>query len=245
MLAGALALGIPIGEAAAKDGPAPEGLAECKKTYQSGTGNTFFKWCFHANGTLGYLEAPVNERQIYGDNFAICSANNGVVHGRANSDTAGFSSTGFNPPTFPNLNTVVMRTTDGRFEIKHVFNQDAPSKSIFMDVTVKNLKGTPISGVIFSRVIDFDLNNSAANDLWIRSYASVLAAEKNAVSMTGTSWTYGRLSQIEAFHAPIVDCLDTAAASPVTGDYMGRVNYLLGNIAGNQSKTFRYRVAQL
>lgn len=225
--------------------PAREGLAQCLRTFQSGVGNTFFKWCFHANGTLGYLEAPVNQRQIYGDNFVICSDNNTVVHGRANSDAGSFSVSGLNPPTFPNLSTVVQRTSNGRFEIKEVFSQNASEKNIFIDVTVKNLLASPIAGVTFSRVIDFDLNNSSSGDLWIRSYASVLAAENNAVSLTGSTWPIARLSQIEAFGPSVVNCRGVAAPSPSTGDFMGRVNYNLGTIGGGASKTFRYRVAQL
>lgn len=238
----------PAGLASAdKGGPAPEGLAQCAKTTQSGAGNTFFKWCFHVNGTLGYLEAPVNQKQIYGDNWVVCSNNNTTVHGIARSNSGAFSSVNLTPPVVSlATNTTTQRTADGRFEIKTKFSQVPADKNIFIDVTVKNLLGSKVNGVTFSRLIDFDLNNSPSGDLWIRSYASVLAAENNAVSLSGTTWPIGRLSQIEAYNggAP-TDCLDTAAPSPSTGDYMGRVNYNLATMNGGQSKTFRYRVAQL
>ena len=95
---------VPAGSAYAdKADPATEGLAQCLRTFQSGVRNTFFTWCFHANGTLGYLEAPVNQRRIQGDNFVICSDNNTVVRGRANSDAGSFSVSGLNPRTFPKL----------------------------------------------------------------------------------------------------------------------------------------------
>lgn len=222
----------------------PAGLAQCKKTFQSGTGNTFFKWCFHANGTLGHLEAPQAQQQIFGDQWAVCSNNDTVVHGVARGYPAGFDSTGLNAPTFPNQNTVTMRTSNGRFEVKQAFSQSAPDKNVFINVTVKNLLPTPINDVTFSRKMDFDLNNSASGDLWVRSYASVLVTENNAVSLTGVTWTTPRLSQIEGFSLS-GDCIDGAVAAPITGDYAGRVNYLLGNFGGNQTKTFKYRVAQL
>lgn len=253
----ALTTGVTIA-GAAKAPPATEGLAQCKKTFQSGSGASLLKWCFHPNGTLGYLEAPAGSGHIFGDGFAICATSatrapegdyTGIVHGLSTARSTTLATSGFLPPTFPNQTTVVMRTVNGRFEVRQVFSQAPADRSIFINVTVKNLRPTPISGVDFSRAVDFDLNGTAGGDQWFKFGSSVIVTEPPPsvafVSLTGVTGAVPRESIVET-SKPMTTCFqDASANSGVTGDYMARVNYNLGTMAGGSSKTFRYRVTML
>ena len=239
---------------AAKAPPAIEGLAQCKKTFQSGSGPSLFKWCFHPNGTLGYLEAPAGSGHLFGEAFGICADSaarspegdyDGIVHGLATARSTILSTTGFLPPTFPNATTVVHRTSSGRFEVRQVFSQAPADRSIFIAVTVKNLRPTPISGVLFSRVADFGMDGTAGFDQWFKFGSSVVATQTSTASLSGVTGAIPREAILETSKVVTTCFQDGSAANGVVGDYMARVNYDLGTMAGGSSKTFRYRVAML
>ena len=243
---------------AAKAPPAIEGLAQCKKTFQSGSGPSLFKWCFHPNGTLGYLEAPAGVGHLFGDAFGICAASAarapegdypGIPHGVAVARASSLTTTGFLPPTFPNQTTVVHRTASGRFEVRQVFSQAPADRSLFVAVTVKNLRPTPISEVVFSRAVDFDMNGTAGLDSWFKFGSSVIASElfpvPHTASLTGVTGAIPRETVIETSKAMTTCIQDGTSGNGVVGDYMARVNYELGTMAGGSSKTFRYRVSML
>lgn len=253
---GLMTVFLPDGAAAGapKTPPAIEGLAQCKKTFQSGSGPGLFKWCFHPNGTLGYLEAPAGAGHLFGEGFGICADSatrapegdyNGFVHGLATARATTLATTGLLPPTFPNQTTVVHRTTSGRFEVRQVFSQAPADRSIFIAVTVKNLRPTPISGVLFSRVADFDMDGTAGSDQWFKFGSSVVATQMSTASMSGVTGAIPRESVIESSKVMTTCFQDASVANGVVGDYMARVNYDLGTMAGGSSKTFRYRVAML
>lgn len=222
----------------------PQGLAQCVKVFQSGSGPSFFKWCYHPNATLGYLEAgSTTPQHLWGDRWGLCSAYNTVVHGTAFGNPGGYGQSGLRTPTFPAPNAVLVRTTDNRFEIRQDFTQTPAEKSILIKVTIKNLTSKAIDGVTFSRKVDFDLNNSPAGDLWVSSYASVLTVESQAITLTGITWGTPRDSQVETLSTE--PCRGTKLATPIVGDYAGRVNYRINRILPGEAKSVVYRITQL
>lgn len=217
-------------------------VAECHKEYASGTGNATFSWCFSGQGTINRLVSPPGYSHVFAEGFAVCSASR--VHGWAYDVSSG---SGLGAPTYPAANKVRHQTTDGKFRIEQTFTQDATNKSIFVTVKLTRLGTGTLNNVKFSRMIDFDLNGSAPGDNWIQSYASVLATELQGSSYTGTTWNIGRISAVEPFSgaSQASTCNATPAATPVNGDYVGRVVYDLKAMGPNVSKTFVYRINQL
>jgi hypothetical protein len=224
--------------------PAVPSSTDCFKTFQSGSGASFFRWCFSNTGNVVSIESPVTFEHIHigtiDEGYAVCAS--GVTSAY---DIASHGS-GWGPASFTAPNKITRSTLDGAFKLVQVFTQDVSQRAIFITSTLTNTSGASKANILLSRAFDGDLDNTPANDIYVQTKASVLGFENHGLMLTTNSFTTNHLTQIETFGGVDSDtgCL---AAAPVAGptppgDYAGRATYLLGALGPGQSKTvvFKY-----
>jgi hypothetical protein len=244
-----LAASVAIGATASasprhqKSGPHAASTS-CFKTFQSGSGAAFFRWCFNTTGSIVSIESPVGFEHIHNgtvdEGYAVCA--NGVTSAYDLADHGA----GWGPATFTAPNKITRSTSDGVFRLVQVFTQSVPQRQIFITATLTNISGSSKTGIAVSKAFDGDIDNDSSDDTYVQTKASVIGIDQHGLELTTTSFTTNHVIQIEAF--PTLDndtgCLATATATSPTspGDWAGRDTYLIGGLGAGQSKTvvFRY-----
>ena len=265
-----LALVLAVGVGTSGSAPRPKRAAApeasgCFRTFQSGSGNTFFKWCFSNHGNINLLQTPKGPAATqftHLDNnyegYAVCSNNGGVVHGY---DASGTSESGFGPGVFNSPNRITRTTTNGRFRLVQVFTQNPSEGEITVTMTLTNIGPGSIGGVQVSRYADFDIDNGSSD---FGAYTNASAFQWNDQSasqgnhgeaLTGTTFAINKTAVIEAYDdfngttttpGTHTGCGFAPQPSPTgPSDLVSRVTYNLGSFAHNQAKTFKFRYARL
>ena len=228
-----------------QDALAKTGSIDCFKTFASGTGGSYFAWCYSTYGNIVRFESPAGVEHIrvgtFMEGYAVCA--NGGTDGWDNGNSGG----GFNAPTYPAANTVQLTTTNGHFRLNMTFSQSTKDKSVTVAMRLTNLTSSTLSGVRLSRFADLDINGTPASDRWDVSRASVVALETNGMALSGTSPSATKTVTVESFGDLLndTDCsATTPLATPFAGDGAARVTYEMGALVAGQSKTqtFRYQL---
>jgi hypothetical protein len=218
----------------------------CKKTFQSGSGPTFFRWCFSTDGNVQQIQTPSGFHHVNIDEGYVLCANGAAVP----SYDAGGVETEWGPSSFPTAMSVSRKTSDNRFQLVQTFSQDAASGVITVKMALTNLTGGSIGNVQLARYFHPNMDNDAGDDIGDHSQASVNIRDLHGLLLTATSFATNHTAVIESFtdwnpvsaNHTAQGCGSIPLGVPVAGDLVGRVTYLLGSIAAHASKsvTFRY-----
>jgi hypothetical protein len=224
-----------------QQGASPQVGINCFKTFQSGSGNAFFRWCITSSGNVLQLESPVTFEHIrvgtFIEGYALC------YPGFAAYDNAQ-SGVNWGPPSFQAPNKITRVTSNGRFRLATVFTQDAPNRRVVMRSTLTNISGSSQGGLQLSRFVDGDIDNDTDDDIYVRTQASVIGTDEHGLQLIGTTFNNPHFTQIESF-GDLADDTGCSATTPLpspttAGDAAGRYTYNAGALGPNQAKTFVY-----
>jgi hypothetical protein len=136
---------------------------------------------------------------------------------------------------------VVTRTSDGKIEIKQEFTFDKSDKYVRIKPTVKNISGSAIMLVDFKLYADWDVDGDSYDDIWTydNSYFMPWARDAKYVTIAneiapayrdlyGFNDYYGRYTYLDVINGPY------------TGDGMGIMHYLLGDINSGSSVSLNF-----
>jgi hypothetical protein len=140
-----------------------------KASFASGSGENFLGVKVSDHGNLMSFESPQGQEATFNgqEGYAVCSGTTAdTVHGHdTGSVEDGFGAPTLSQPTagkFPL--TVTRKTTDGKFQLKQVWNKPDPvEKDVTVTMTLKNLSSSTINGVYVSRSGDFDIGASSSD----------------------------------------------------------------------------------
>jgi hypothetical protein len=241
-ISGAALIGTSAGASSSsgQQGPTPRLGASCFKTFQSGTGNAFFKWCINTTGNIVALQSPKNFEHIAeGDvieGYAVCNTGFSAFDN-------GEAASGWGPATFTAPNRITRSTTNHRFKLAMTFTQDAANRRIVVTETLTNTSGAIQKNVLLSRLFDGDIDNSTDNDIYVRTAASVIGTEQHGLELIGTTFNQPHSTQIESFD-DLDDDTGCSATMPLpspttAGDNAGRFTYNVGTLGVSSSITLK------
>jgi hypothetical protein len=230
--------------------------SSCDFNFATGNGLTRFAWCVSSTANLVRLESPesvLHLREGLREGYALCTQT-----GEFSGDTVvGFddslSGAGFGAPVLLSSSTTSVSirrfTTDGAFQLDHTFTQDPKEQDVTITVSIKNISGHEIEGVVYSRFADLDVGGDAVDDIMDKSVRSVWARDSglsgDAVALTATTFgTFVFPVANRLANTSFSTCFSFAAATPLsTGDNAAHVSYELGVLNAGQTKkvTFTYR----
>src|SRR5215210_1618936 len=135
-----------------------------RASFASGGGANFLGVKVSNHGNLVLFESPANRESVFTEGYVLCSNGTSTVHGHDTGTVEG----GFGRPTFTQPTagafplTVTRNTTDGKFQLKQVWNKpDAAEKDVTVTMTVTNRSSSTINDVILSRVADLDVGGTS------------------------------------------------------------------------------------
>lgn len=218
--------------------------ASCTYPFTKGSGASFVKYCVSERGTIVNFEAPLGKEHIgNGDvweGFVVCSGTTAHAWDLTTDES------GFGPATVlsgPSASGITLRRVSPQYQLDQQFALDTKEKDVTVTMTLTNISPATIADVRLSRAYDPDVDGDG-NDVEATSLRGVWASGSNAVSLTGTAWTFTTDTA--------VDTITTAACSPAsgptpatTGDAsLANLTYRLGNLAKGAKKkvTFVYRM---
>jgi hypothetical protein len=237
--------------------PRPQGerRVSCFSTHTSGTGTTFMKICLSVDGNLVNFESPAGFKHLeagdFGEGYAVCSS--AGTHGY----DAGFAEGGFGPaivmqPNGPNTFplTIIRDTLDGIFRLQQQFSRDTTEKDVTITMTLTNLSAIARSSVHLTRYFDGDIDNSVNGDYYARVADSVSAWENSGhgLMLTALTFNVAHSAGVQTFATwnPLAEggggakaCGAGGTSPAFPGDFVGRVDYSLGTLAGSATRTVR------
>lgn len=234
----------------AQDPQAPGDLsaASTNCTYNFGGGD--LKWCVSENGNIMKFESPSTFEHIrvggFYEGYVLCTAGFGPYY----DDGGGFvAPSGWGAPTIlagPTGSGVTIQrvTTDGRFRLVQKFSRDTVERDITVQGTLYNQSGAAIGGIRLLRVVDLDVDNVIVNAVHDRSADGVWARQTHAVSLTGITLKYPRVTWINSSVSPIFDgnpCNGTPVTAPsVNADRGQVVGYDIGTLAAGKNAAVKW-----
>jgi hypothetical protein len=158
--------------------------------------------------------------------------------------------------------TITRTTSDGKFELKQVFEWDGKEREVNVTMALKNLSGGTVTGVRLSRYFDGNIGNSPNNDRYAATSDSVWAWDdtKGAGGQRGlmlTALSSGYLHTLAVEKASDWTLLNAGAqtaracapaevATPTApGDYVGRLTYKLGTFRAGESKSVKMQYKRM
>jgi len=235
-----------------------------KASFASGSGQNFMGVKVSDHGNLMSFESPQGIENVFSgaEGYEVCSNFSNTVHGHDTGPVeSDFGAPTFSQPTagkFPL--TVTRKTTDGKFQLKQVWNKPDPvEKDVTVTMALKNLSSTTIQNVFVSRSGDFDIGATSQNQ-GARTSDSVwqwndLSTESTARPAGGVMLTAATLGMVhDTFVEPRSDWVggtrescfartpDQTTPTSVQ-DLAMRAHYALFDFSAGQSKTvkFEYR----
>jgi hypothetical protein len=235
-----------------------------KATFASGSGANFLGVKVSDHGNLMSFESPQGKENVFSnaEGYAVCSNFVNTIHGHdTGSVEAGFGVPTFSQPTagkFPL--TVTRKTTDGKFQLKQVWNKPDPvEKDVTVTMTLTNLSSSTINNVFVSRSGDFDVGATSQNQgartsdtAWQWNDPSTNSTSRLSGGVMLTAATFGAVH--DTFVEPRADWAGGTrescfARSPdmttptSVQDLAMRAYYALFDLDAGQSKTvkFEYR----
>jgi hypothetical protein len=238
-----------------------------KASFASGSGENFFGVKVSNHGNLLSFESPANQEAVFDgrEGYAVCSTNGSTKNGHDTGEVEG----GFGTPTFvqPTAGafplTVTRKTTDGKFQLKQVWNKpDATEKDVTVTMTLKNISNAAIEGVLMSRSGDFDVG-TLSSDLGARTddsawlWDDAFGGPPGGLMLTALSFRTSHLTAIETASTWLGDgtpnsgtrqaCGADMVNTPTTAasDLTMKAFYLLGNLSAGQSKTVKFEYGRM
>jgi hypothetical protein len=198
------------------------------------------------HGNVVDFEGPAGYQHIYTEGYVLC-------YGLNNAYDIGIYESGFSAASAFSCSgstcTVTRNTADGRLELRQVITKNVPfERSFNVQMRVRNLTGSRISGIILRRHVDFDVDAPSANYFMATESDSVVgwnpadasAAEDHAAMIRffrRTPTTIPTFAKVVNW--PDSSCSPTnyATGGPVFGDYGATIQYDVGSLAAGASAT--------
>jgi hypothetical protein len=232
----------------------------CQATFVSGAAEELVRICISKHGNLIKFESPAGFEHVRNgdlqEGYILCRDFTTPVGFDIGNLEDGFNDGTVSQPGGPGtLPITVTRTSlDGLFQLTQTFTWDPTFNRVFIQMRVKNVSSAKQFGVTLIRMADFDIGENVTGTFdneWAQTLDSVFAWNDFG-SLTGTAAPQGlRLSAVtrKTFHGPEITAVGDASCAPIlvptptNDDLAGRMNYSLGTIARNATKTvvFAYR----
>jgi hypothetical protein len=241
--------GLPSG--AQPDAPVP-----CHTTIGSGAGEQLLKFCLSDRGNLSLFESPAGADHLgagaHGEGYAVCSA--AGTHGY----DVGYAGMGFGSPTITQPKgpdtlplTIVRTSLDGAIRVTQTFARDSKEKDVTITMTVKNTSTATLTGVQLTRYFDGDIDGSQGDDAYARTVDSSGGWQVplgNGLMLMAGTLNIAHGTGVESFwewHPGAGGAAGATACGPghapgARGDYVGRLNYSLGNLGPGKSKVLKF-----
>jgi hypothetical protein len=190
------------------------------------------------HGNVYSFNSPTGSEHInvgqVGEGYVLC-------YNAVNAYDIGLAETGFAAST-TGSNNVLRNTSDGVLSLNQVFTFSAANRSIQVAMTVKNLTGATVNGVVLRRIVDADVDGDFSDDWHTATADSYTAWEIHSLVLKHISQASGVSHTAKVTTTLFTDvegCAPTPVAGPVLGDYAGSVDYSIGNLAAGKSKTVK------
>jgi hypothetical protein len=243
-------------------------------TLSAGNGEQRFAFNISEHGNLRSLQSPANLHHISNrEGYALCS--NGAAAFDDGETDAGWNAPVVSQPGGANTLplTITRYTSDGRLELKQLFEWDAKEREVAITMTVKNISGASVAGVKLSRYFDGDIDTSvhpdygaqgdllAHDDRYAATSNSVwgwddgAGARHHGLMLTAISAAYPNSASVEKFSdwastgagaRTARTCTPVSQASPTApGDYVGRLTYSFGTLAAGASRIVKVQYKRM
>ncbi len=193
-------------------------------------------------GNILLFQGSNQQDHIYDEGYALCST--GVSRYSTN-----YLEFGFGPATCTcvgNACKVTRNTTDGKMSLVQELSKPTNlDRSFNIKMTVKNLTGANVNGVILRRLTNIDINS--VYDEWhhsVRDSSSAFGTENTGIpyavrlrhiTRSPTSTTYD--AKTTTIFDNSCNPADLASGDPLYGDYNDTIQYNLGTLGPNASKS--------
>ncbi len=227
---------------------------ECFSTHTSGAGETYFAFCISEHGNVVQLESPEGFEHlavgVIGEGYVLCSFE--AFHGY----DAGFAELGLLAPTISQPNgpntfplTITRDTSDGKLRLRQTFSRDNSEKDLRVTMTVTNRTALRIRAVNLHRYFDGDIDGGGTNNRYATTPDSVWGwkdgADHHGLMLTALTFSTYHFAVMERYAnwdptagGSASSCApNTIGDFTVPGNFVGRVGYVLGDLAAGQSKT--------
>ena len=244
----AAALVVPVAAASARPsahpsaGPSPA-VNTCTN---AGAGATLVHYCISPEGFVVEYNAGTSLRHLDGqlEGYTLCWTGGGAKSYANVGITTNFGApiqTGVNPLT------IARTTTDGKFQLSQQFFTDTQNGGVRIQMSLKNLTASTITGVKISRLADMDADADSVNATLVAtdSATQVSSASKIGVTARPLSYSIPHGANVETystvssnFSVNLSSCSPVApVVSPNFGiDGIARVDYTLGNVNAGATK---------
>jgi hypothetical protein len=245
----AAVLAMVTSQAAAQQFPQPaptSGGNGCHTTLSSGSKANLVKICITSHGNLTLFKSPAGVEHIrvgttY-EGYLLCTPSGSAIDGAA--VTSGFLEPAITQPGGSNTLplTIQRSTADGALQFTQTFAFDPDSKSLTIDMQVKNLLGTPLSKVGLVRFVDGDVDGLTTNT-GVRTKDTVLLLNDGTgdglllTAATSDMPHYTQVLNFPDFASLLTQCDAFTEPTPAVADLVGRVGYDLGRLEGNETKS--------
>lgn len=139
--------------------------------------------------------------------------------------------------------TVIANTTDGLWQVKHLFTLNKVELELTDTATVKRL-GAAITPVSFAQAVDTQLNGDDANDTGISSHDTVAATDTvslDGLNLMAVTRTIAHTTGVN-FWSNNFACNPVSGGNPYGPNDMGyNITYNLGSFNASQAKTVKFK----
>lgn len=214
------------------------------------------------HGNIVQFEAPAGYEHLgvgaLSEGYVLCTSNS-IAYDVGGSES-GFGASTINCTAAGGC-TITRNTSDGRLQLKQVIKKPA-DRAFSIAMTVKNLTGSGIAGVVLRRQSDLDVdsggalgtagftNNFASSErdsvyVWNAPNASV--NEEHAVTLSQRGKSPASALSLAKTTSAILDTTcnpaNLTAAGPVKGDYGATIQFNLGTLGAGKTAggTVQYR----
>ncbi|MCC8996968.1 MAG: hypothetical protein LM517_07955 [Nitrosomonas sp.] len=193
-------------------------------------------------GNILLFQGANQQDHIYDEGYSLCSSG---VSRYSNV----FGDVGFGPATcncVGNTCKVTRNTTDGKMSLVQELSKPTNlDRSFNIKMTVKNLTGANVNGVILRRFANIDINS--VFDEWhhsVRDSSSAWGTENAGIPYAVRLRHITRAPATTTYDAKTTPLGDTGctpsdltAGDPIHGDYNSTIQYGMGTIGPNASKS--------
>ena len=224
----------------------------CAYAYSKGSGVDHLSWCVSTRGNIVSFKSPqfsghIGTAGAFGEGLLVCQFPVGRVAYDNGIDQAGWSGGGpvlvdLSPLT---IERIVMNPATGwgtpLLAVRQTFTTDYTEKELIVQITVENISGVVQRQLAIARVSDLNVENRIDN-FWHNTPGGAWAAGYGSGVVMGSVPKGGGAEAFLSNHVAFFECLPErfgGPAGPVTGDYVGVVNFSIGTLNPGQSKTFK------
>jgi hypothetical protein len=239
------------------DTPATEASLNCFANFNIGP----ISYCVSEHGNVVRFRAPAAAPEhiaigVVREGYAVCAANAAggapiISHDAANTEAGWQVAVTIAQPNGPNtLPLCITRRTTGNLELTQCFSHIVNTPRFNISMTLRNVSGAVRWNVQMARYFDGDINGDVADDTYLRTPNSILAADAasdDIISLRDIAPLYAHATAVHTFGAfNAASCAQASLATPTApGDFVGRINYSFGNLAANASRTVRLEYSKL